>query len=104
MRYYVYILKSKKDEKYYIGQTVNLYERMNAHQRGSVKSTKNRRPLEMVYAENVKSYKEAINRESYFKRYKDTNKLLEVIKMAASSNGCDTPASRGDLVNSGPIV
>lgn len=40
---YVYILKSLKDNKQYIGSTINLSKRMLAHNKGHVKSTKNRR-------------------------------------------------------------
>ena len=47
--YYVYILKSKKDENFYIGYTKNLKNRIKMHNQGKVKSTKNRRQFELVY-------------------------------------------------------
>lgn len=49
--YYVYILKSKKDNKHYIGSTHDLKRRFNEHQLGKVESTKSRRPLLIEYYE-----------------------------------------------------
>ena len=46
--YYVYILKSLKDNKYYIGQTENINRRLFLHNSGKVISTKFRRPLILV--------------------------------------------------------
>jgi putative endonuclease len=51
MWYYVYILKSQKDGKYYTGYTKNLKLRFEQHANGEVSSTKNRRPLELIYFE-----------------------------------------------------
>jgi GIY-YIG catalytic domain. len=38
--YFVYILQSTKDSKYYIGQIDNLDERIRKHNNGQVKSTR----------------------------------------------------------------
>lgn len=56
MSYYVYVLKSKKDKKLYIGQTNNFERRIREHMFGKVLSTKNRRPFEVL------GYKECITR------------------------------------------
>jgi len=47
--FYVYVLKSKKDGKFYIGFTPNLRLRFQEHNDGEVKSTIYRRPLELIY-------------------------------------------------------
>lgn len=65
--YYTYVLQSKKDGRYYVGFTSNLDERIKSHNEGSVKSTKNRRPLELVYYEACSSKDKAKKRELYFK-------------------------------------
>ncbi|EKD84687.1 MAG: hypothetical protein ACD_38C00172G0001 [uncultured bacterium] len=65
--YYTYVLQSKKDGKYYVGFTSNLGERVKLHNDGGVLSTKNRRPLEIVYFEGGISKEKAIKREKYFK-------------------------------------
>jgi putative endonuclease len=67
---FVYILKSLKDGKYYYGSTENLKERIKAHNAGKVKSTKCRRPLVVHYIEELKSKKEVLQREIFFKSIK----------------------------------
>ncbi len=79
--YYVYILKSEKDKKIYIGYTSNLKLRYKEHHNGEVKSTKNRRPLELIYYEAYKNKKDAQDRENYLKGGgKANNDLKEQIK------------------------
>jgi len=46
--YYVYVLQSELDSKFYTGFTVNLINRIKQHSQGRVKSTKNRLPLKLV--------------------------------------------------------
>lgn len=76
---YVYILQSDKDGHFYIGQTNNLKERLKRHNDGQVKSTKNRRPLRIIYFESYKSRKEAVKRESYLKSLKSGNEFKKII-------------------------
>jgi len=64
---YTYILKSLKDKKIYIGFTENLNERLKLHNDGAVKSTKNRRPLKLVYYEACLNKDDAIKREKSLK-------------------------------------
>ncbi|MEK6913944.1 MAG: GIY-YIG nuclease family protein [Nanoarchaeota archaeon] len=66
---YVYILQSEKDNKFYTGYTKNLKLRFNQHKKGIVESTKNRRPLKLVYYEACLSQKDATHREKYLKTY-----------------------------------
>ena len=63
----VYILRSIKDHKRYIGMTGNLDRRFREHNAGFVVSTKNRRPLEIIYTEEFETKKEAADREHFFK-------------------------------------
>ena len=51
MYFYVYILLSEKDKMFYTGYTSNLEERIVLHNKGQVKSTKNRIPLKLIYFE-----------------------------------------------------
>jgi len=67
--FYVYILKSLKDEKLYIGFTEDLKKRFIEHNKGLVNSTKVRRPFELVYYEAYKNRQDAKQRESRLKRY-----------------------------------
>jgi len=65
--YYIYVLYSLKDKKFYIGKTTNLGERLNKHNRGEVRSTKNRRPLQLVHFEEFKEAGRAFLRERELK-------------------------------------
>jgi len=65
--YYVYVLFSEKDNKFYIGYTNNLDRRVNGHLKGGVSSTKNRLPLKLIYYEACLNQKDATHRERYLK-------------------------------------
>lgn len=67
MWYYVYILKSQKDKNLYTGYTINLKNRIEEHNKGQVISTKNRRPLQLIYYEACLNQKDATHRERYLK-------------------------------------
>ncbi|MAZ41112.1 excinuclease ABC subunit C [bacterium] len=67
--YYVYVLLSKTDKKFYTGFTKDLNNRFEAHNAGLVKSTKERRPLILVYYEACLSQADATKREKYLKTY-----------------------------------
>ena len=67
--YYTYILLSEADGQLYAGYTKNLEERFELHCKGQVESTKNRRPLKLIYYEACISQKDALKREKYFKTH-----------------------------------
>jgi len=74
--FWMYVLKSNKDGKLYIGSTGNLERRLREHVQGLVKSTRNRRPLALVYEETFSTKEEAQNREKYFKGGGKARKIL----------------------------
>ncbi|MDI6765995.1 MAG: GIY-YIG nuclease family protein [Bacteroidota bacterium] len=51
--YYVYILKSLKDGKKYIGLTNEIDRRLKQHNNGEVSSTKSRRPFFIIKMRRV---------------------------------------------------
>lgn len=63
----VYILKSLKDLRTYVGYTSNFERRFNEHNSGLVKSTKHRTPLILLFKEEFQTIKEAKNRELWWK-------------------------------------
>ncbi|MFA5029159.1 MAG: GIY-YIG nuclease family protein [Patescibacteria group bacterium] len=65
--YYVYILESIKDKKFYTGFTKNLKFRFEQHQKGLVDSTKNRKPFKLIYYEACLNQQDATRREKYLK-------------------------------------
>lgn len=79
--FYVYILKSKKDNKLYIGYTSDLKKRLVDHKNGNVENTSHRLPLELVYYESYKDIDDAKDREKSFKRSGSVyNGLIKRIK------------------------
>lgn len=68
--YYTYVLMSKKDKKLYYGYTKDLAQRFEQHTQGHVLSTKDRRPLILIYYEACITQTDAIQREHYFKTYR----------------------------------
>jgi len=65
--HYVYVLRSLKDGKFYVGYTENLEKRIAEHNDGKSASTKSRIPLELVYCEICKNKVDALRRERYLK-------------------------------------
>ena len=67
--YYVYILKSELDNSFYTGYTNNIELRFEQHQKGQVESTRNRRPLKLIYFEACLNQQDATHREKYLKTH-----------------------------------
>ncbi len=65
--YYVYVLLSERDNKFYTGYTNNLEKRVGEHNNGEVYSTKMRRPLKLIYFEGCMNQQDATRREKYLK-------------------------------------
>ncbi len=56
---FVYILKSQKDGKLYVGATDNVEARVAKHNKGQVQSTMSRRPLTLVFSKEFETLGEA---------------------------------------------
>lgn len=80
MVYIVYILRSQKDGKRYIGITNNLERRLQEHNSGKTKSTKTRIPVDVIYIETYDSLREARLREKYLKTSAGRRYLKEISK------------------------
>ncbi|MCF7907200.1 GIY-YIG nuclease family protein [Patescibacteria group bacterium] len=67
--YFVYVLKSEKDGKFYVGMTNNIERRVKEHNNGvaSTPSTKNRGPFKLIYFEKLENRIIAREREKYLK-------------------------------------
>ena len=66
--YYVYVLKSLKDNGLYIGKTNNIERRLEEHNSGHTPSLKGRRPLVLLEKIECKDEKEAIKFELEYKK------------------------------------
>ncbi len=65
--FYIYVLQSQVDNQFYTGYTSDLRQRLEEHNRGNVQSTKNRKPLKLVYFEGCLNQQDATHREKYLK-------------------------------------
>ncbi len=75
--YYVYVLKSKKDNSLYLGFTGDLRRRFQEHNIGSSKYCRNKMPWELIYYEAYKVKSDAINRERKLKQFKKGYAMLK---------------------------
>ena len=78
--YYTYILLSKKDNKFYIGYSTNLRERIKRHKAGKVNATKNRLPVTLIFYEVYLCKSDAKRREKYFKTTKGKKALRLILR------------------------
>ena len=86
--YYVYLLKSKKTKKLYIGYTSDLRQRLTEHNAGRNRSTKAYIPFELVYYEAYRSKDDAMQREKQLKHFKQGYTRLKerITKSIAGQN------------------
>ncbi len=66
-KFYVYILQSKKDYSFYVGQTDDLEVRVARHNDGGSKYTSSKKPWELVYFETYGTRVLAMKREKEIK-------------------------------------
>jgi len=78
MKYYIYILYSESRDRYYIGFSSDVDERLERHNAGASKSTKSGRPWKIVYTESFDTNTEALKREREIKK-KKSRKYIEYL-------------------------
>ena len=75
----VYILKSLKNNRYYIGSTMDFIRRLSQHQRGKVISTKNNRPFKVMLIQQYNSITKAKQIEYKLKRLKRKDYIEKIV-------------------------
>ncbi len=78
--YYTYVLKSELDGNLYYGYSTDLAQRVEQHKQGRVVSTKDRRPLKLIYYEACHSKADAVKREKYFKTFRGRQFIAKRLK------------------------
>ncbi|MCA9370384.1 MAG: GIY-YIG nuclease family protein [Candidatus Peregrinibacteria bacterium] len=76
----VYILRSTKDGSLYVGYTTDLAQRVQTHNKGSVQSTKSKRPWKCFFAESYIAQEDALRREKYFKTTQGKNAVKHMLR------------------------
>jgi len=76
--FWIYVLKSEKYDKSYVGSTNDLTRRLSQHNAGLGNFTKNYRPWNMIYTEEFETHTEALQREKFLKS-KSGRKFLKSV-------------------------
>ena len=66
-KWYVYVLRSLKDNGIYVGMSRNPTERLKLHNQGKTHSTRNRKPFVLLHTEECSSSTEAKEKEKFYK-------------------------------------
>lgn len=75
--YYIYILKSSKTDKLYIGFTHNIPDRLKEHNQQKSLATKAFTPYELIYSEGYRSKADAVKREKNLKYFGQAYRRLK---------------------------
>ena len=75
--YYTYVLRSEVDNQFYVGYTKDLKLRFERHNRGYIASTKDRRPLKLIYYEACLTQQDALRREKYLRLSTASNSFIK---------------------------
>ncbi|MFA6252798.1 MAG: GIY-YIG nuclease family protein [Patescibacteria group bacterium] len=76
----VYILYSSKLDRYYIGHTKNIENRLMLHNAGKVRSTKNGISWVIKHIENFNNRNDTYRRELQIKKYKGGEAFQKLLK------------------------
>ncbi|WP_339627241.1 GIY-YIG nuclease family protein [uncultured Winogradskyella sp.] len=74
-----YILYSKTKDRFYIGHSANLNDRLKRHNAGRSKSTKHGTPWNIVYTVKFASKSEAYQHEMHIKKQKSRVFIIKLI-------------------------
>ena len=83
MAYCVYVLRSERDGRYYVGSTDDPQRRLREHNRGKTRSLKHRRPLQLVYIEQLPTAEVARRREKQIKSFKGGEAFQDLLRRGA---------------------
>ena len=77
--FHLYILLSETTNKFYIGSTGNLEDRLIRHNSGRSKATKSGIPWKLLYSEEFETRSEAIKRELEIKSWKSHDRVAQLV-------------------------
>ena len=84
--FYVYLLRSEKDGRFYIGQTMDIHRRLKEHNEGNVKSTRSCVPWILLGYELYPTRNAARYREYDLKHHSD-KKQMWIDQLLSVTNG-----------------
>ena len=77
--FYVYVLRSQKTGRRYVGSCKDIQERLGRHNAGHSKATKHGVPWALVYTEQFSTRAEDERRERYLKSGKGRDELGRIL-------------------------
>ena len=77
--FFVYVLQSQVNGRYYIGSTKDVAQRLAQHNSGINKSTRYVRPWTLMFTENFATLAEARRREQAIKAWKSPEYMKRVL-------------------------
>jgi putative endonuclease len=78
--YAVYVIYSSKLDRYYIGYSADVVDRLRRHNSHSKGFTCAGKPWVLVYSENYENRSDAAAREKQLKKWKNRTRLEDLIK------------------------
>jgi putative endonuclease len=91
--FYVYILKSLLNGRFYVGHSDDLAQRVREHDLGMCLYTRRWRPWELVHTEQFETRSAAMKREREIKKRKSRKYILGLIGHPANQEGERLPLS-----------
>ena len=85
--FFVYILKSLRVQRYYVGHTSDLEKRLKEHNTGRTKSTKAYAPWKVVHLEEFNTKSEAFKRELEIKSFRSGIKFKKLVNLERWPSG-----------------
>ena len=80
----VYVIRSLKNGRYYVGSSMDVEERLRQHNAGMTKSTRAWRPWHLVYKEDHDTLSGARKRESQIKSWRNVSYMEEVLGLSST--------------------
>jgi len=78
--HYVYVIKSERNNRLYIGRADNLKRRFQEHLEGKAWTTYRMLPIVLIFYEAFSNKKTAVRREKYLKTSKGKSALKMMLK------------------------
>jgi putative endonuclease len=80
MKFSVYILRSERSGRLYIGQTNDIERRLVEHESGVTASTRGKGPWELLHSKEFSTRHDAMSFEHKLKSWKSRTRILEWIQ------------------------
>ncbi|MDD4937994.1 MAG: GIY-YIG nuclease family protein [Candidatus Shapirobacteria bacterium] len=77
---FIYILKSIKNKRFYIGSTTDIQRRLIEHNSGRSKYTSFTRPFELIFSQKFNSISIARKVEFKIKQFKSKKVIIKIIE------------------------